>query len=497
MAFTTQTRVPAAGHPSKSLAADPRRWLVLAIVSVALLLIVIDMTVLYTALPRLTHDLAATASAKLWIVNIYALVVSGLLLGMGTLGDRLGHKRLFMAGLCVFGLASLCAAFAPSPALLIAARALLGVGAAMMMPATLSLIRLSFADERERALAIGIWASVASGGAAFGPVVGGLLLEYFWWGSVFLINVPIVLLALPLAGWLIPAGTPTSQRPWDFIGSLQVMAGLVGSTYAIKEAGKQSPDWALAAVALVLGLGFLALFRNPAFATAVASALVAAAALIGMELVFSQRLQLVQGLSPLQAGLAVLPLPLAAFVAGPVAGHWLPRLGGARMLPASLLLSGLGMGGYLLVHDMGWWPQAAALALLGLGIGAAMTTASSTIMQSAPADRAGMAASVEEVSYELGGALGVTLMGSLLSAVYAGSLRLPEGLGLALPDSVRDSLDEALLAAEQLRPQAAHQLTELARTAFGQGFSAVIAGATLLLVCTALWTGWRLRGQRR
>ena len=489
MAFTTQTRVLAAGHPSKSLAADPRRWLVLAIVSVALLLIVIDMTVLYTALPRLTHDLAATASAKLWIVNIYALVVSGLLLGMGTLGDRLGHKRLFMAGLCVFGLASLCAAFAPSPTLLIAARALLGVGAAMMMPATLSLIRLSFADERERALAIGIWASVASGGAAFGPVVGGLLLEYFWWGSVFLINVPIVLLALPLAGWLIPAGTATSQRPWDFIGSLQVMAGLVGSTYAIKEAGKQSPDWALAAVALVLGLGFLALFvrrqrrssdplldfalfRNPAFATAVASALVAAAALIGMELVFSQRLQLVQGLSPLQAGLAVLPLPLAAFVAGPVAGHWLPRLGGARMLPASLLLSGLGMG-------------------------AAMTTASSTIMQSAPADRAGMAASVEEVSYELGGALGVTLMGSLLSAVYAGSLRLPEGLGLTLPDSVRDSLDEALLAAEQLRPQAAHQLTELARTAFGQGFSAVIAGATLLLVCTALWTGWRLRSQRR
>ena len=512
MAFTTQTRVPAAGHPSKSLAADPRRWLVLAIVSVALLLIVIDMTVLYTALPRLTHDLAATASAKLWIVNIYALVVSGLLLGMGTLGDRLGHKRLFMAGLCVFGLASLCAAFAPSPALLIAARALLGVGAAMMMPATLSLIRLSFADERERALAIGIWASVASGGAAFGPVVGGLLLEYFWWGSVFLINVPIVLLALPLAWWLIPAGGATSQRPWDFVGSLQVMAGLVASTYAIKEAGKQSPDWALAAVVLVLGLGFLALFvrrqrrssdplldfalfRNPAFATAVASALVAAAALIGMELVFSQRLQLVQGLSPLQAGLAV--LPLAAFVAGPVAGHWLPRVGGARMLPASLLLSGLGMGGYLLVHDMGWWPQAAALALLGLGIGAAMTTASSTIMQSAPADRAGMAASVEEVSYELGGALGVTLMDSLLSAVYAGSLRLPEGLGLALPDSVRDSLDEALLAAEQLRPQAAHQLTELARTAFGQGFSAVIAGATLLLVCTALWTGWRLRGQRR
>ena len=155
------------------------RWLILGVVSVALLLIVIDMTVLYTALPRLTHDLAATASAKLWIINSYSLVVSGLLLGMGTLGDRLGHKRLLMAGLSVFGAASLGAAFAPNTGVLIAARALLGVGAAMMMPATLSLIRLTFSDDKERALAIGIWASVASGGAAIGPVVGGLLLEYF------------------------------------------------------------------------------------------------------------------------------------------------------------------------------------------------------------------------------------------------------------------------------------------------------------------------------
>lgn len=201
-----------------------RRWLVLAVVSVALLLIVIDMTVLYTALPRLTHDLAATASAKLWIVNAYALVVSGLLLGMGTLGDRLGHKRLFLAGLAVFGAASLAAAFAPEAGSLIVARGVLGVGAAMMMPATLSLIRLTFTDTHEQALAIGIWASVASGGAAFGPIVGGALLEHFWWGSVFLINVPIVLVAIPLAWWLIPKGGATSTRPWDGFGSLLFMA---------------------------------------------------------------------------------------------------------------------------------------------------------------------------------------------------------------------------------------------------------------------------------
>ncbi len=186
-------------EPNAVATAAPGRWLVLAIVSSALLLIVVDMTVLYTALPRLTHELQVNASEKLWIVNIYALVVSGLLLGMGTLGDRLGHKRLFMAGLVVFGVASLAAAYSPGAATLIAARALLAVGAAMMMPATLSILRLTFADERERAIAIGVWASVASGGAAIGPVVGGVLLEHFWWGSVFLINVPIVLLALPLA----------------------------------------------------------------------------------------------------------------------------------------------------------------------------------------------------------------------------------------------------------------------------------------------------------
>ena len=179
--------------------AAPGRWLVLAIVSSALLLIVVDMTVLYTALPRLTHELGVTASSKLWIVNIYALVVSGLLLGMGTLGDRLGHKRLFMMGLVVFGAASLAAAYSPNPGALIAARAVLAIGAAMMMPATLSILRLTFTDERERAVAIGVWASVASGGAALGPVIGGVLLEHFWWGSVFLINLPIVLLALPLS----------------------------------------------------------------------------------------------------------------------------------------------------------------------------------------------------------------------------------------------------------------------------------------------------------
>ncbi|MGB6103784.1 MAG: MFS transporter [Pusillimonas sp.] len=476
------------------------RWLILAVISSALFLIVIDMTVLYTALPTLTHDLRASASEKLWIINAYGLVVAGLLLGMGTLGDRLGHKRLFVAGLLVFGLASLCAAFSPSPAFLIAARALLAVGAAMMMPATLSILRLVFTDDGERAMAIGLWAAVASGGAAFGPVLGGVLLEHFWWGSVFLINVPVVAVALVLAVWLIPDRPGNSDRKWDLAGSLQVMVGLIGLAYAIKELGKPAPSFQAALLACAAGSLFMfffvrrqrrsaqpllefSIFLHPGFGVAVLSALVAAIALMGMELVFTQRLQLVLDMSPLEAGIFILPLPLASFVSGPLAGRWLPRLGSRRMLTGSLLLSGVGMGACMVLYNASAPMQMAALFVLGAGLGAAMTAASSTIMDNAPPDRAGMAASVEEVSYELGGAIGVTLMGSILSAVYGAAMVPPAGLPAS--DIVRDSLDEAIRVAESLPTEAASVLVGMAKAAFDQGFVVVMGSCSVLLVATA------------
>lgn len=476
--------------------ADRNRWLVLAVISSALMLIVIDMTVLYTALPTLTYALQASQSEKLWIVNIYSLVCAGLLLGMGTLGDRLGHKKLFVGGLVVFGVASLIAAYSPNPAQLIAARALLAVGAAMMMPATLSIVRLTFEDDRERSIAIGIWAAVAAGGAAFGPVVGGLLLEHFWWGSVFLINIPVVVIALVLAVLLIPSRPGNSDRPWDFVGSLQAMVCLIALAYAIKEFGKRDISLAAALVALVIGISFAALFvfrqrkrpyplldfgifRNRRFSTAVSAALISAAALMGMELVFVQRLQLVQDLSPLQAGIFILPLPLAAFVAGPLAGYMLPKLGAKTLLTSALLISAAGMAAYLFIYDAPRVYQVCALAVLGFGLGAAMTAASSTIMQSAPAEQAGMAASVEEVSYELGGALGVTLMGSLLAGLYSAKLSLPDSV--AVPDQVYLGIDEALALASQLDPAQAQVLVEAAKATFDIGFLAVMAACAALL----------------
>ncbi len=480
-----------------------RRWLILAIISSALLLIVIDMTVLYTALPTLTRELSATASQKLWIINIYALIAAGLLLGMGTLGDRLGHKRLFIGGLSVFGLFSLIAAFSPSASVLIVARGFLAVGAAMMMPATLALVRLTFTDRREQAMAFGIWASVASGGAAFGPVVGGLLLEHFWWGSVFLINVPIVLLALLLGAIAIPDHPGNSQTRWDWLGSLQVMIGLISVAYAVKELGKRQPSFEAMLIALVLGTLFLALFirrqrradqpmldlslfSTSGFRNAVISAVVSAAALIGMELVFSQRLQLVLGLSPLEAALFILPLPLGSFVAGPLAGHYLPRLGEQRMLFWTLLLSAAAMLTYLLAHNAAAPVQIVSLALLGLTMGAALTAASSTIMLSVPADKAGMAASLEEVSFELGGAAGVTLAGSLLSAIYAYSASQMIPPWLALNPMIFESLDDALVVAATLAPEDAAMLIGSARSAFDAGFVAVLATCAALLLMAAL-----------
>ena len=476
------------------------RWRILAIVSSAVFLISVDMTVLYTALPTLTHDMGATASEKLWIINAYILVVAGLLPGFGTLGDRIGHKKMMMSGLSLFGLASALAAFAPSPERLILARAVLGLGAAMMMPATLSLIRLSFADVKERTLALGIWSALASGGGALGPVIGGFLLEYFWWGSVFLINVPVVIIALISGGFVLPPNRPNVDQPWSLSGSLLVTLALVCLTYAIKETSRpQAPLGAIAA-ALIGGAALtvfvtiqrrsdcplidFALFKDNIFRNGVMVALLASVSMVGVELALSQRLQLVLGFSPLQAGLTIVPIPLAAFIAGPLTGWLLPRFGLNRLLSAALLLTIAGLAAILLARNHGGPGQFLGMAFLGFGIGSSMTAASSAIMSRASAERAGMAASIEEVSYELGGVMGITVFGSILTAVYSASLALPQELNSL--QMVHDSLDAALAASETLAPEAAGTLVSLARASFDKAFITVLILAALLLAAMAV-----------
>ncbi|MFC0225839.1 MFS transporter [Serratia aquatilis] len=472
------------------------RWLILAMISSALFLIITDMTVLYTALPRLTQALDATASQKLWIVNAYPLVVAGLLPGAGMLSDRIGHKRMFIAGLPVFALASLCAAFSATAELLIASRAFLALGAAMMMPATLAIVRHVFTDERERALAIGIWAAVASGAAALGPVVGGILLAYFWWGSVFLINVPVVMLVLPLAWYLIPRCGGDNKRPYDIIGSVQILFGLVAAIYALKELSKPNLSLTDFAIAAFIGVLFLSLFvrrqqraqypmidfslfHNRLFSCGVGVAIVSMIALVGIELVLSQRLQLVLGMTPLLAALFILPIPVASALAGPLAGALLPRYGERMMLVFGFVLTALGIAGFALLYQGNITMQLASLFVIGFGLGVAITAASTAIMLNTPEDKSGMVAAIEDVSWELGGVLGITLLGGLMTAVYSHSLVLPANL--PVEEMAYDSIDETLRLAGDMTADSAEKLTFLARAAFDQAFLAVLVAATLLI----------------
>ena len=476
------------------------RWLILVMISSALFLIITDMTVLYTALPRLTEALNATASQKLWIVNAYPLVVAGLLPGAGMLSDRVGHKKMFIAGLPVFALASLCAAFSPSAQWLIAARAFLAIGAAMMMPATLSIVRHVFTDERERALAIGIWAAVASGAAALGPVVGGALLAYFWWGAVFLINVPVVMLVLPLAGYFIPQCGGDKKRPCDVMGSIQIMLGLVAAIYALKELSKPTLSLRDFAIAVTFGILFLtlfvrrqrqalhpmidfSLFRNRMFASGVGVAIMSMIALVGVELVLSQRLQLVLGMSPLVAALFILPIPVASALAGPLAGMLMPRYGERSMLIGGFALTALGILGVILWYQGNVVMQLICLFIIGFGLGGAITAASTAIMLNAPEEKAGMVASIEDVSWELGGVLGITLLGGLMTAVYSHSLALPDSL--PVDDLAYDSIDEALRLAANMGADSAARLAHLARAAFDQAFIAVLVAAAILVSLSA------------
>ena len=417
-----------------------RRWLTLAVVSTALFLVVIDMTVLYTALPSLAQALQTTASEKLWVLNAYSLVMAGLMPAMGALGDRLGHRRVFMAGMGVFGLASVIAAFAPSADVLIAARALLAVGGAAMMPATIAIIRTTFDDPKELALAIGIWASVASGGAAVGPVLGGALLEHFWWGSVFLINAPIIATATVLAWHLVPAKAGDPSITIDLHSCWQSMLGIIALAYGIKELAH--PDshlllaWATLATGLVTLFVFarrqlrlprplmdLRLLASAPLATGLGVALLASMTLIGFELVLSQRLQLVLGKSPLEAGAFILPISIGSFIAGPLAGLLIGRLGCPLVIACGLAMCALGMGGYMALDTAGSLAQIAALALCGVGIGASLTASSTLVMSNVCEARAGMAGSAEGVAYEFGGGFGVTIFGSIMTAIYVSNVR--------------------------------------------------------------------------
>ena len=470
-------------HPFSAAPKSPHRWLLLMMVGLGLLLVTVDITILLTALPVLTHELHASAAEGLWIVNAYPLFSTGLLLGAGTLGDRIGHRRMYLVGLVIFGLASLMAAYAGSVAVLVLARVLQAVGASAMLPATLALIRVGFSDERERALAISVWACLSLVGAILGPLLGGWLLGHFHWGALFLVNVPIIAVAW-LGTWFVaPEQRNPNADPWDLPSSVQALLALSSLVLTIKTATHPPIDLGLLGTALatglVAGLAFVrrqrrlthplldfSLFRNPAFAAGVLGAVSVTFTTGGVLLGVSQRFQWVAGYTPLQSGLLASVLFIGTLPSSILGGLWLHHIGLRRLIAGGLAVGALGM--LVAAQALPWHPSGlsaadeglgwlvAGLLLAGLGLGATISVASTAIVESAPPHRAGMASSVEEVAYEFGALLSIALLGSLLTGLYTVFVQLPPGVDAAAARSVSAALDIVAASGGTLPDHLAH-----------------------------------------
>ncbi|MBB2921269.1 MFS transporter [Cellulomonas cellasea] len=459
--------------PTPTLRADRRRWAALGVLAVAVLLLAIDGTVLYLAVPALTRDLAPTADQILWIGDIYSLALAGLLVTMGTLADRIGRKKLLLLGSVAFGLASLLAAYAPDAETLIAARLLLGIAGATIMPSTLSLVRSLFPDPAERTRAIAVWSAAFAGGAALGPLAGGFLLEHFWWGAVFLINVPVMVLLLVLGGALLPESRDPEPGRFDLLSAGLSMATVVPFVYAVKHVMKAGLDTVTVVcllVAVVAGVLFVRrqrrltaplldveLFRTPAFSGAVLANTVAIFALTGLLFFFSQYLQLARGFSPLQAGLAELPTTLAAIGAIAMVGLFLTWFGRGRAIAIGLLITAAGL--VLIAAAEGaqnyvW--LALALLPLGLGVGIAQTLTTDAVLAAVPPRKAGSASAISETAYELGVVFGIAILGSVVSFLYRNHLTLPASLTGPERAAVEDSLAGALSVLDPSTPLAQH-----------------------------------------
>ncbi|MFE1901539.1 MFS transporter [Streptomyces yangpuensis] len=502
------TNAATAGTPSPwqrlgAASGGANRWVVLAVLCVSLVLVALDATILHVAVPSVTEDLRPGPIELLWVVDAYPLVCASLLILFGTLGDRVGRRRILLLGYGLFGVASATAALADNAQVLIAARALLGIGGAMIMPATLSILRQVFPDRRERALAIGIWTAVAAIGAASGPVLGGFLIEHFWWGSVFLINIPLMALILPLGRWLLPESRGSADGPWDVLGALMAAAGVLGSVLGIKRLGAERHLLdAQAVVPLLIGAVLLVLFvrrqkrrehplidmrmfSRAAFSTSVACIVLAMLALVGLELIAVQYLQLVLHLSPLETGLRLLPLTFAAMAAGATGSYTLARVGPRTMVSLGFLLTGFAV---LLLTLMGQQDRPVLLTvgfiLLGFGLQTTLFAAYESMLSEAPAETAGGAASIGETSYQLGAGIGIALLGSVMNAAYRPGLVSVPGVSAADSAGAANSLGEAYQIAAGLGGPAGAALYAAARHSFVHGLH-----VTLLVSAGLLFAG--------
>jgi DHA2 family multidrug resistance protein-like MFS transporter len=476
------------------------------------ILLALDMTVLHLAAPRLSADLRPTGTQLLWILDIYGFLIAGFLITMGTLGDRIGRRKLLLIGAACFGAASALAAFAPSAELLIAARALLGVAGATLMPSTLSLIRNMFQVERERTMAITVWMTGFIFGSAVGPLVGGLLLEFFWWGSVFLMGVPVMLLLLATGPFLLPEFRDEKAGRLDIASALLSVAAMLTVIYGLKGAAREgftAPVLAALAIGLALGTLFvrrqqrladpmldLGLFRIRAFSTSVLALLFTILALSGAWLMIFQYLQGVLGLSPLKAGLVMLPpalLQVAASFAVPALSQ---RVRPAVLAGSGLLIAAVGMAILSRVPgSQSLFVLLAGSVVMGLGMMPMMILGTDMVVGAAPPEKTGAASAVSETASELGMALGVAVIGSIGMAVYRGVLAraLPPEFRADAPAEALETLGGAMGFAETLPEAGASALMQAVRQAFGAALTVNASIGVALILGTALMVFVRLR----
>ncbi|HLF41156.1 MAG TPA: MFS transporter, partial [Acidimicrobiia bacterium] len=482
-----------------------RRWWTLGVLCLSLVIVVVGNTVLNVALPTLVRELDASSSDLQWIVDAYALVFAGLLLTAGALGDRFGRKGALTAGLVVFGGASVAAAFADSAAGLIVLRAVMGIGAALIMPATLSILTNVF-PPGERGRAIAVWAGLAGAGAAIGPVASGFLLEHFWWGSVFLVNVPVIVLALVGGRLLVPTSRDPGQPPLDPVGAVLSIAGLGSLLYGIIEAPNHgwtdglTLGWLGAGTAVLLAFAAwelrrpepmldLRFFRNPQFSAASAAITLVFFALFGSFFLLTQYLQLVLGYGTLEAGVRTLPMAFTMMVAAPASARMVERFGPRRVVSTGLAVVAAGLLVLSTARvDSPYALIVVSLVVLATGMGMSMAPSTTGIMASLPLGKAGVGSAVNDTTRELGGALGIAVLGSLLASRYAGGL--PDSVA-ALPEpalaAVRNSLGAALKVAAGLPGPAGGDLAAAARQAFVDAMSVALSvGAVVVLVAAVL-----------
>ena len=481
----------------------PRRWAALVALLFPVLLISVDNTVLTFAVPAISEALSPSGAQLLWIIDIYPLILAGLLVPFGSLGDRIGRRRILLIGATGFAIVSALASFATDASQLVAARALLGIFGAMLMPATLSLIRNIFTDDTERRTAIAIWAAAFSGGAVLGPLVGGVLLEFFWWGSVFLLAVPMLLPLLIGGMILVPESKDPNPGRVDPFSILLVVFTLLPFVYAIKTA--VSAPWYFSAAAIVLaivcGVAFVRrqlksqqpmldvrLFGNALFSGALIVNLIGIFSLVGFIYFVSQHLQLIAGFSPLQAGLWMTPGLVLTMGFGLLSVALSRSFGTPNVMAIGLILSAVA---YLMVIMAGEGSNTflllAAFAVLGTGIGMTETLSNDMALAAVPASKAGAASAISETAYEVGSVLGVAVLGTILNTAYTSRLLVPGSLTDTQAQLAGETLGGAHQVAASLQPADAQALLDAAALAFDHGvlFTSGIA-AVLSLIAAAV-----------